>query len=129
MNSVLFGDDKSKLKYTGNMAEDVANLKFALDDIQFQTQSAAGGLNGNYDHVTFYLNPMTRGFIFANSANGAANGIMSVYVDSNGWVNTFPLIGMSNQQTTHAITGQLQIENRSNSVCMYAFMAISGDLH
>lgn len=127
--SFLFGDDKSKLKYTGNMAEDVANLKFALDDIQFQTQSAAGGLNGNYDHVTFYLNPMTRGFIFANSANGAANGIMSVYVDNSGWVSTFPLVGMSNQQTTHAITGQLQIENRSNSVCMYTFMAISGDLH
>lgn len=127
--SFLFGDDKSKLKYTGNMAEDVANLKFALDDIQFQTQSAAGGFNGNYDHVDFTFNPLTRGFIFANSANGAANGIMSVYVDSEGWVNVFPLIGMSNQQVTHAITGQLRIENRSNSVCMYAFMAISGDLH
>ena len=125
--SFLFGNDKSKIKYDGNMATDLAAIKEQVGNLKVIQKTVAGSSGSVYGSATFFFNPLTRAMIVSNSANGQANGIMNVFVDSSGWVNTFPLVGMSNQQTTHAITGQLKIENRTSSTCMYTMFIFSGD--
>ena len=125
--SFLFGDDKSKIKYTGDAAADLAAVKTALGNLKIVQKTAAAGSMSTYNSATFNFDPLTRAMIVCNCANGQANGIINVYVDSSGNVTTFTLVGASNQQMTHAITGQLKIENRTTSVCMYTMFIFTGD--
>lgn len=125
--SFIFGNDKSKIKYNGDMASDLSALKAQVGNLKIVTKSAAGGSGSTFASAEFYFNPSTRALLVCTSANGQANGLMNVYVDNSGWVSTFPLVGMSNQQTTHAITGQLKIENRTTSLCTYTLLVFAGD--
>ena len=115
----LFEEDKGKIP----VDSDIQNQVDALGGLKFMKRSIPAG-----DRVSFFLDAGTRATIITQSANGAANGIINVNVDSSGWVMTTKLVGASNIPTTHAITGNLIVQNPTSSYLLLAIFIYAGEI-
>lgn len=115
----LFEEDKGKIP----VDSDIQNKVDALGGLKFMKKSIPGG-----DRAVFFVDAGTRATIITQSANGAANGVININVDSSGWVMETKLVGASNISITHAINNSFEIRNTTTSYVVLAIFIYAGEI-